>query len=214
MRNSFQDEEAEEIRRFNRELYDDLRGGSYKGAIDSGRLKGGLYDMIVTHGYCPAEVATWIGVSRERVRQWMIRFDISRPPGTFGTRLRLWDDKSLCFRFVTSQEVCSMRRHAEGHSRKAQAHRTRISNSRRRFAAISRLREVKEEMGRIPTVGEFLARSIYKSIAAITPPFRLINGMKRSYAESLDTLWFVALGVARPDGRATSKRWPQPPDRP
>jgi len=54
-------------------------------------------------GYCASDIAAMIGVSRERVRQWMNKKNIRRP--AFGSLFRVWDDDTNQFRSVTAKEL-------------------------------------------------------------------------------------------------------------
>lgn len=155
-----------------------------------------LYD----YGYSQSDIAVMFGVTRECVRQWFERYDLERYDGSesgSGSLARLWDDEAMCFLPVSDDELVTKVRKAKKRARRERLHR-------KRAAHVAVLKQLAEQLGRVPTLKETVKAIGYGSWTGFA---RTYWGVKThgSYSRAADRLYRAAGFTERPRqfGRGT-----------
>lgn len=144
-----------------------------------------LYD----YGYSFTDIATFIGVSRERVRQWFRDYDgLERQGGEHGSLYRLWDDDLNCFVPATDDEIVAA--YVANKEAARRRHRDRI-----RASHIHALREIHKRTGAIPRVND---DEVVDAIGFPATHARFWGYPDVSYVEAHDRLWAAAGWPHRP----------------
>lgn len=138
-----------------------------------------LYD----YGYSHTDISAFLGVSRERVRQWFEQYDeLDAHGGSNGSDYRLWSDELECFVPVTEEELI-----AAANERQEAKRQSRIE--RKRAEQVARLREVGERLGRVPRVSDV---EVVEAIGHPGSHGRIWGYPEVSYVEAHDRLWKAA----------------------
>ena len=185
---------AAQIRRFHAELWHVWRA---RGVPDTA-LRESLVRLLDI-GYVDSELAVMFGVSRERIRQWRIRFHLAKPDlAPHGPFLRVWDDTRQCFRAV--RRVKRPRLAGFNHrALSAEARRLRMEEIRKRSLAC--LQQMIETSWAVPTRWE-IAGELRIPISLLAAAWR--DPVDRRHREAFRR-FYAAAGV--PDqGRHRARR--------
>lgn len=90
----------EEIRAFHRQIQGrHTNGGGWASVPGFAESLQRLFD----EGYCAADVSVFLGLSRERVRQFVEEFDLEPPD--YGSRYRVWNEERSRFVPVSTEDM-------------------------------------------------------------------------------------------------------------
>lgn len=134
--------DSAEVRAFHRPFYDEWRRRHR-----TEDLRNGIASLLEEHGYTMTDVSVMLGLTRERVRQFVARWGLV-VGSKYTTAYRVWDDEANRFRPVAVAEYQRVER-----QKRTQA-RARWRRDRQRAMA-DRLWALAGELGYTPTVGEF-----------------------------------------------------------
>lgn len=147
-------QDAAEIRAFHRPLWEQARQMFLQTEINRS------LQSLAEQGYALEDIGLMFGVTRERVRQWMVRAGVTQRTVSRGTsrgtgHRRVWDD--LHNQFVPAQSLEKTRRERAYRRQQRQAQR-RQALERRRQTMVECLKSLAADLRRTPTLAEFTLR--------------------------------------------------------
>ena len=186
---------------------------------------------LVEQGYSLTDIGVMVGVSRESIRQHMVRYGWWSPTEFLGDRadsgtyacFRIWDDRQDRFVPVSATELEARIASVEHNLVKA---RRRKNLTRVRREQVMTLRKLAADLGRTPTVRE-LGAELWPDLPVThwTPKLsRYWRGAgrvhtnrvpaARSHERGMDVLWRVAGFRFRPHGQCVDlgrrRKWGEP----
>lgn len=148
-----------------------------------------LARLINDHGYSLTDVAIFLGVTRERVRQWVNRAGI---PARRGGAMRIWSDEHD--RFVTVENAAEYHRLVK--ERRAPLGPDSVTEKRWRIARWV-LIELAADLGRVPCHADLA--DAFGVMASRLNGMLGIQHYKGSLTEQCDALWRAAGFAKRPN---------------
>ena len=155
-------------------------------------LRAAFYSVLVDHGYGYADLADWLGLSRERGRQLANRMGIDAP----GVAMRIWDETQSRFVAAPYAKIAGARNR---HRSKRRKQASMEESARRWDRAICAIRSFAAKHDRAPTVAE-LCRGFGFEIPSAFSGYLDSTRDRLPHSECMDLLFKVA-GVERFDGR-------------
>jgi predicted transcriptional regulator len=181
-----------------RAFYDLMRDSWPDGQASFAEMRTRSVASLRAQGYSQTDISAFVGVSRERVRQWL-RDAKPRQDSHHGTLPRVWDDEFNQFRALTRSEYRDVLREADRASRAEDRH---LRQAARRRLVVNAAREFRVELGRDPTHTE-IENCVGLHISGIASlfsgrPFQMTSGEAERYARPIRR--FLRLAGISPRG--------------
>lgn len=165
---------AKEIRAFHRPFYNKWRA---QHGIEAMREP---LSLLLDQGYTMTDISVMLGISRERVRQFVARWNLSVFSKHITAR-RIWDDETNRFHPVSEAKYQELHK---------QQHRKRLTTWRhnRQKRMVNRLKKLAAGLDRTPTLGEFAVAWFGRKLTdnALSP--MICGAWSRSGGESAATI--------------------------